>query len=541
MRGHGKVGPARKRRTRSGAAWVLCLAGTVSAWTQQATPPATPLVQQPVGGAYTLQVKSQLVVLDVVVTDAKGANVKHLVKNDFNVYEDKTLQTVQSFDENQPDTATVKVSSTAELDKLEPRAPVSILVIDELTTSFEDLAFARYSLEKYLKSQGDTLLQPTMLIAANYNNIAVLRDYTTSRQDILSALEHHVADYGKLLARGQNPGWTGDAVGAAFVSFIGVAEATAGHPGHKNMIWIGRGFPMIDRSKLQSDDQTRLDDQLATCTTVLRDARVTLYTIDPAGLSAAPPTQTEDGFTNDPFAGQFDFESMALATGGRAMHGQNDVNALIDGTIRNGANFYTMAYRPTGSSESSKPFRSIRVLMNDSTLLASTRTGYYATPAAVAAVRNASGKLTDRFVMDLTVAGNSLLVYDAVPLRITRDPTAPNRFVVHLRESDLPIHADAGQENSVTVVLLAETFDAKNKMLNHIQREISLKLPPQAIDAPLRDRTIDLAIRLPTQAPAARLRFVLRDNASGRIGAQNYLLSDDALKGAAGPAKKPEQ
>jgi VWFA-related protein len=104
-----------------------------------------------------LKVTAQNVVLDVVVTDRNGHNVQGLTKNDFTVYEDKDEQTIRSFEEVSPKPGqVVAVNSTAELDKVEPDAPVSILVIDELTSRFEDLAFTRYSIKKYLGEQGDT-------------------------------------------------------------------------------------------------------------------------------------------------------------------------------------------------------------------------------------------------------------------------------------------------------------------------------------------------------------------------------------------------
>jgi VWFA-related protein len=229
--------------------WVIFLTMGIRAFGQQAAVPQQPSATAGKSGAYKLSMTSQNVVLDVVVNDKDSKNVKGLTKDDFTIFENKKPQTISAFDEvvgRAPERGpAVAVNSTTELDRLEPDAPVSILVIDELTTKFEDLAFARYSLKKYLKAQGDTLEQPTMLIAANFRNIAVLRDYTTSRKEILDALDHHLANYSALFMA-QNGSWQGEQVNATFASLIGVAEATAGHRGHKNMIWIGRGFPPLE-------------------------------------------------------------------------------------------------------------------------------------------------------------------------------------------------------------------------------------------------------------------------------------------------------
>ena len=82
-------------------------------------------------------------------------------------------------------------------------------------------------------------------------------------------------------------------------------------------------------------------------TNALRDARVTMYTIDPAGINPAPIPTDENGFlADDPFGGNVDFEAMAQATGGKSYHGRNDVDHLIDGSVQAGIDFYTLSYVP---------------------------------------------------------------------------------------------------------------------------------------------------------------------------------------------------
>jgi VWFA-related protein len=479
----------------------------------------------PQQGGFTLQVKSQLVVLDVVVTNKKGENVRHLTKDDFMVFEDKTPQTVLSFEEHLPppgNAAPVAVDSTAELDRLEPQAPVTILVLDELTSKFEDLSFARYSLKKYLDTQGDVLSQPTMLIAANYDNIAVLRDYTTSKKEIENALEHHMANYGALMMRSKSQEMAGTAVGAALGLLDGVAQATEGHPGHKNMIWIGRGFPTIDRSQIFDEQLAILDAQLSACTSLLRTARVTLYSIDPAGLTAAAPVQDENGMENDPFGGQVDFDTMAEATGGRAMHGRNDVDAIIAETVRDGVSFYTLSYRPAAVNDATKPFRNIRVAMRDKSLQASAREGYFTAPPAVDPWRDAKGKPSQQLVADLGVAGSSWLVYDGVPLQVVRDQADPDRFLLHLAASALTVEGNEPGKANAEVTVLLESFDRRGKLLKKHAYVVALHV--EHADLP-----VDLSESLATAPPAARIRVVVRDNKSGKVGADNVFLVDRKL------------
>jgi VWFA-related protein len=474
-----------------------------------------------------IQVSSQMVILDVVVTNRQNRSVAGLTQDDFTVYEDKVPQKIVSFEEGTPSApgTGLHIDSTTSLDKLEPGAAVSILVIDELTTKFEDLAFARYSMEKYLKVQGDTLEQPTLLLAANYRNISVLHDYTTSRHEILSALQHHVANYAEV-SRARNRSWQSEQVNAAFGSLTAVAQATAGHAGHKNIVWIGRGFPPISLSELLPDSRAKFEEELANCTRLLRDSRVTLYAVDPAGISAEPAPQDAAGFyLDDPFGGQVDFDTMAVATGGRALHGRNDVDRMVDESVRDGESFYTLAYRPSTDSQNAKPFRRIRIVMNDPAMRASTREGYFSTASSVAPMYTAAGKYSQQLMFDVSVARGNQLVYDGVPLTVTRDSSLPDRFQLGVWTSDLPLGVDTSQKPISELMVLAETFDKKGKPLDRSARLITVHLVENAAEGAPGRRLIKIPVNISTKTPATRIRFVVRANGNGKIGAQNFMLS----------------
>lgn len=506
--------------------WVVLLLVSGVAGAQQAAPAGQS------APAYTLQVTTQSVVLDVVVNDSNGKPVTGLKAGDFTVYEDKTPQTLTSFSEVTPESVkagsgAVAVESTAELDRLEPAAPVSILVIDELALSTMDLAFAEYSLNKYLKGQGDTLDQPTMLIAANAKKITVLRDYTTSRKEILDALKHHDTDY-NLLARGQVSSWQAETASAAVWTLISVAQATAGHRGHKNMIWVGRGFPPINMGNVADDNLASFKRDVETCTRLLRDSRVTLYTVDPIGgggdFRVGGPG---DKYAQDPFGGEAGFDTIAVLSGGQALHGRNDVERMIDETVQDGKFFYTLSYRPVDESDTAKAYRKIRVVMKDSRLLATTREGYYTAAAPVAPMKEADGKWAKKTMFDLDMAAESLLVYDGIPVTVIRDAGAPDKFVLRLRAADVPWQEDAPQRESTALTVLVGSYDKKGKLLQHKEEKMTVHLPVVGQGEGADARAVNLPVSIATAGPVARVRFVVRSNASGKIGAENFYLVDE--------------
>jgi VWFA-related protein len=267
------------------------------------------------------------------------------------------------------------IDSTADLDRLAPRAPVDIVLLDEFNTRFEDMAFARYSLKKYLEKQPAKLITPTMLIAVSLQKFVVLHDYTQNKEEIISALDHHFAVNPWQVPVG---GWVSERYNTAFITLRSVAEAVMGHPGHKNMIWIGRGFPPSRRlgAGWSIDTENRIFNAVQDCVNMLRDARVTLYTIDPAGVLVDPGVYGGDPGV-DPFGGNYEFSKLAKATGGRTLYGRNDVDMEIQTAIQDGANIYTLTYRPGNTSLDPQKFRKIKVTVDQPGLQVITREGYY--------------------------------------------------------------------------------------------------------------------------------------------------------------------
>jgi VWFA-related protein len=503
-------------RTLFGSTLLLVFCCTAFAQQKAAPLPATPPDEN---SKDTLRVSTQRVLLDVVVTDSRGNPVRNLTKDDFQVYEDHVPQVIKSFEatESRPLPSNVPINSTAELDKIEPKAPVSILVLDELATKFEDQAFTRYSLKKYLKSQGNTLAQPTMLVVVNFKHFMVLRDYTTSKQEILKALDQHMSTMVWTPGSGnlQASQFT-----ATFASLMEVAEATAGHPGHKNMIWVGRGFPSMDLATLDPVSMDAIQQMIQLCTNMLRDARITLYTVDPVGLTATAVSTLDDDFSDeDPFDSEVGFKALAKATGGMSFYNRNDVDNMIGKSFDAGTNFYTLSYRPTSGSTDAKAFRNIHIVMKDKALHATTRKGYYNQQPTVAPVNTADGKMSNSVAFDLTLAMQSMMVYDEIPFTVTRSTTDSDSFLLRLDSSLIP-ESGTGPADFIVFV---ESFDQKGKLLNRIAYTATGNT---ATSGAAPTKYLSISTHIETAPPAARLRFVLRLNNTGKLGAENFYLVD---------------
>jgi len=501
---------------------------TPAAAPAQAPNPAQP--QKSPDGAFTIRSFSRLVVLDTVVVDAKGAVVKDLKREDFHVEEAGLPQTILNFEAtgaHLPAPEAV-IESTADLDRLAPRAPVDIVLLDEFNTRFEDMAFARYSLKKYLQKQPDKLVTPTMLIAVSLQHFTVLHDYTQNKDEILSALDHHFAANPWQIRQGA---WLGERYATAFLTLRRVAEAVIGHPGHKNMIWIGRGFPATHFGGWAIDTENRIDNAVQDCVNVLRDARVTLYTVDPAGVMIDPSVYGGDPMV-DPFGGNYEFSRLAKATGGRTLYGRNDVDMEIQTSIQDGANFYTLTYRPANTTLDPRKFRRIKVTIDRPGLKAITREGYY--------LQHGPGRVdpvnpSRRLVADLISADTSNMAYDGVSVTPVRSATDPDSFTLHVDGHSLVWTPAIDQEPRHTeVIVMISTFDKKDKELKREAKVVKIDAPSTVAPTGRLLRDLNIACKVDRNPKAVRARFSIRVSATGRIGTADATLGPDATKAGTG-------
>ncbi len=516
------------RFTRRKLWFTLLLAGPIAAAQSAAVVNQFPQSEIP-----TLKMTTRLVVLDVVATDKAGHIVPDLARQDFTVYEDKQPQTILTFEAPAQHLLTpgVQINSTAELVKA-PDAPVTLLVLDELNTRFGDMAFARHALEKYLKSQPSELVQPTALLVAGNTKFQVLEDYTRDRQAILAALDKHFPDYPwRLMQSGKSGPGAAERLAMSLGALQQIAQAATGHPGRKNVIWVGCGFPAVNVNESTDKEAVVIQNAVEQTIDAMRDARITLSTINPTinstdTVDMETPADLDvaaDENGSDPFTGSVNFQLLAPATGGRVYFSRNDVAAEIGASGRDGSQFYTLSYSPANHNDMTQPYRRIRVTVDRPGVTATTRNGYYiqTVPSATPETAQAARQVRSRLAFDLGSAANSNIAYTGLPSTVRRLAGGKDEFVVQvdtraLTWRDLP---DGSRQAEVT--LAVASFGRKRKMLARTVREVTARLSTTQTDATLSSNT-GFAITAEIPADATRVRFVVRDAASGKMGTVDF-------------------
>jgi len=480
--------------------------------------------------APTLTVTTRIVVLDVVVTDKQGNLItRPLTKDDFTIYEDKVPQTIRSFEAPTdhamppaPNGAAI-VHSAADLKKIGD-APVTVLVLDELNSRFEDMSFSRQMMVNYLQAQPPVLRQPTVLMIAMNTTFQQVHDYTQDRDALIDTIKHHIPEYPWRMMNGGAKGASAvERMAQVLAALQQIAQASSGTPGRKNLIWVGNGFPSADLVSLPPDEGDLIEAAVRRCTARLLAARITMYTINPTAdststVEADDPddlNQTGTDAGPDPFGqGQVAFSNFASATGGIAYTGRNDLNNIIGEGIAKGQQYYTLSYSPTNHSDDALKFRNIRIVMKDPDLRATTRDGYFPESAGdlnpVVDKTMAAKQIAANLKLDLSAALTSTISYNG--LAVSAAKAKPGLWTITVAEQGIA-WSDPGPNGAqhAEATVAAGWYDAKGKLLGHAAQELTCPRGSGPTGA-----TFQLPVTL-TGNPV-RLRFVVRDAMNGKMG-----------------------
>jgi VWFA-related protein len=476
---------------------------------------------------FTLTVNARIVVLDVVVTDKKGNLVDRpdLTRDDFTIYEGGVEQKMRSFEKptahQMPASNKAVVNSAADLKKIGD-APVTILVLDELNSRFEDMSFARNSMVKYLEAQPPILKDPTILMVAENTTFSQMHDYTQNRDELIALVKKHMPQYPwRMMNSGKAGSGAVERMAQVLAALQQIAQASSGTPGKKNLIWVGSGFPSADLNGLDDKTAATIEAAIKRVTNRMLAARITMYSINPApGTTTTVEVDTPEDLAlstdengNDPFGqGSASFETLTTSTGGKAFRGRNDINNEIGEGIAAGDSYYTMSYTPSNTSEDAAKYRNIRIVMKDKTLRATTRDGYYPeTAAEVNPVLDKDSKPKQQkanLQLDLSGALTSQMSYNGLSLTAVK---AGDGYKITVDDAGLTWTPNAAGIESAEATVAAGWYDAKGKLLGHVARE---ELSPRG------DTHAGGVFTLPVTLPSGvvRLRLLARDATSGRMG-----------------------
>lgn len=467
------------------------------------------------------------VVLDAVVLDHKGNVVTGLTRNDFVIREDNAPQEIQSFDAVTAGNSTVDAT------------PHTILLIDEMNTQFQDFAYARYSVDQLVRKDGVRLAQPTALYLLGNNGLRVLQPYTRDPAAIDAAFQKHRPALSWRLEQ-RNFYNAVDRINISMTALEQIAVANTGVPGRKNIVWISPGFPILSRLDLTADNQQAIFDALRHLSDQLLKARISIYSVDPRGAQSIGFGTASRIHTNlefmayvnalsqaqDAAFGNFAIQALATQTGGHAFFGRNDVDREIATSLTQGNSYYTLAYAPANRNFDGT-FRKIKVsIVGRPDLKVQTRDGYYAMP---------EGQQPDakQQIDELTRSLVTAIPFSGVPIpeSYTKVLESPRRVAVRLAMPSNSLSWTTNAKGMLTAQVTVAAADKNKKGAWNPQSAhvYEVELPDGMSPSPTVLGTV--SFEMPYNK-SQRVRFVVRDDASGRVGSTEINLTDVKASGS---------
>lgn len=490
-------------------------------------------VQPAPSGAPTFRVTTRLVFLDVTVLDHKGRPVvKGLTKDDFTITENKKRQRIFSFEapESHVDVNPADQNPSG-------KAPATMLVLDLLNSKFEDFAYIRYQVRKYLAAQSAQLNSPAELMVLGNRSLEMVQGYTRNKADLLGALEHVPASLPYKFMSGSF--WP-----ERFVQSIDALQQIAlqnkGITGRKNIVWVGHGGPSLITARLTGSIVDELNQYVHDTTNMLVDARMSLFVIYPGlrvenrGFSmSVNSADATIGDNDDPFSGDINFGVFVNETGGNLFYNRNDIAAEIRRSQELGSEYYTLTYEPDAGRADGK-FRRVRVTLRDPALRVLTKAGYFApNEGAPAHPRN-------KKMIDIAEAVQSTIPFPALPLTIedlVRHPdTGRVEFTVVLKSGNPDWQAADNGKSTLDLTLAAASLTERGDVLASKAQTLTASAASQD-STRLAEVITRMPMRLRVPPKTQTVRVVVQSAENGRIGAVNL---DRKALDAAPQAPTPE-
>jgi VWFA-related protein len=460
----------------------------------------------PTSDVPTLRVTSSLVFLDVTVLDENGRPVvSGLTKHDFTITEDKQPQRIFSFEP--PEAHTVGNPGSADA---QGAPPLTIFVLDLLNSNFQELAFIRHSVEKYLETQPARLKSPAEMVVIGNDSLELVQSYTQNREDLLFALKQvsSVLPYKEM-----NGSSLGERFGQSLDALQQVALQKKGVSGRKNIIWVGSGGPSLSTSPLPVSARDQIDRYVHATTNMLVDARISLFVIY-QGLKAqglnrisTVDASAEIG-SDDPFAGDVSFGVFANETRG-------DIDSEIERSLQLGSKYYTLTYQPQGGEMNGK-FRRVRVTLTNPNYRVVTKAGYFAPDASVPS----DPRL--KTITNMAEAARSVIPFPALDVEVSSVVRHPDSLTAGLtlllKGKNLVWQPTEDGKSTTQLHLATASLKADGDILSSKVERLAWTAGTQYPARLAEDETtLTLTIRIPRETH--RVRVVVATDDGGRIGA----------------------
>ena len=558
--------------------FLAILASAVAAQRPSPTP-------KPAPDTDVVKISTNLIQVDVTVTDKNGKVVRDLRPNEFEIYENGQKQPISNFSfiDNARETTVGKPEETSTRTKVAlPPTPVRpeqvrraiALVVDDLSLSFESVYYARRALKKFVDEQ----MQDGDLIAIirTGGGMGALQQFTTDKRQLYAAIDKirwnptgtgQIGVFAPMEAKPDlgptpqpEPGdptpdrvqkdqdsfrasvFAAGTLGAINYVVRGMQEL----PGRKSIMLISDGFKLYEEDADGFKESGRVLQALRLLVDAANRASVVIYTMDARGLVYTGLTAADntDGRSADEIETQlsdrrnqlFDTQDglryLAQQTGGLSIINSNDLSGGIR-KILDDQSYYLIAYVPDEDTfdPKTRKFNKLTVKVTRPGVKARYRSGFFGvSDEKMDAVAGPVGR------QKLLNALTSPFAVNQVPLRMNAlFATSPDgipyvRTLLHINISDLKFVDQPDKTKKAVIDILAVTFGDNGAVVEQSGKTYTLTFQPDVYQKYLKEGLI-YNYAIPVKKPGAyQLRLAIRDVATDNVGSANQFVEVPNLK-----------
>lgn len=554
---------------------------------QQATPTPTP--SNPDDDV--VRISTNLIQIDVVVTDSRGKIVTDLKPSEIEIYENGRKQALTNFSfvssvraaESKPkevDNSSVPIP-TAEL-KAEKVRRTFALVVDDLSLSFESAYQTRRALKKFVDEQ----MQDGDLVAIIRTGagIGALQQFTSDKRMLYAAIERvkwnplgsggisafapiEAAPDTSLQSDGSTASDTagdgsemGTGSGQSLEDFRSsvFATGTLGAlkyivtgmtelPGRKSVILFSDGFKLLETDDNGSQTSGRVMDFVRELIDAANRSSVVFYTIDPRGLQYTGPTAADNisdasgqalssimsRRSQQLFDTQQGLAYLAHETGGFDIKNSNDLAGGVR-QVLDDQSYYLVAYEPDSDTFDpvARKFNKLEVKVLRKGMTARYRSGFYNRPTVETARTNPALTPAQQIQTALTSPFGSR----GITLRLNAlfgNDAARGSFVrslLHVDANDLTYTDAKDGTKTATFDILAASFGDNGAMIDQLSRRYTLSIKPANLKK-LQESGFVYRFTFPVKkAGAFQYRVAIRDAESQKVGSASQFVEVPDLK-----------
>jgi VWFA-related protein len=530
------------------------------------------------GAGTTLSATTELVLVPVQVKGRDGQPLLGLKQEDFVLRSDKNVQPIRVFEEWTASTAPAMATAAR---PATPGAPPTffsvpqsgmpqqllIIAIDLVNTPFLEQGRARQQLLKYLSE--DLPTQPFALVAITKNGLMQIHSFSSDRASLAAALQRMQVsvtkdelqesafditgnnDYVSLetaFRETQIYGAFAEKIAArtTLTALVQIAQAYAGVPGRKSVIWLTAGMPTLladpfaggahGNSNLNAD--TELLDDYYRAFDALNTANIAVYGIDLKGLhndktylaTGIHQSLHQPGYNSNTIYGprtvpvtadQDDgIKVLSAQTGGKSCTAMTELKTCIDQAVDDSTSYYLLGFYV--AQQDRKPgWHKLEVKLASEKGSVHARSSYYLAPRTSPSQKQVATVMRD--------AANAKIAYTGFAFSVERLPDPKGgtaTAMLRIRVPATSVVTPSGDQKTLSYDVAVVPLKANGDLATDI-RVTRMNLTPEQTETSLNKGWVVIEPSPPLSSAAA-VKYIIRDNGTGRIGSVVVPLHDSA-------------